>query len=667
MSSTYQQILDNQVYSALQIACIPPHEADRMVALRSLELLDSPPTESFARVTRLAAAALDFPMAFVALADETRQWFKSRFGTDGMSTSREMSFCSHTLDFHEALIVPDASRDPRFANHPFVKGAPFIRACVGIPLLTRDGQTIGTLCALDTRPRDLDEVDVDTLRDYAKIIEASIHAQELAAQADSLLHVAVQREALFRDTFEQAAVGIVHADVTGRVQRANQRACVMLGYAPEELADLSLIDITHPDDIAEHAKFLEQMAADRCDSFRLEKRFLRKDGDYLWSAFSAALKRSPSGEPAYILVVLEDVSARKHAEAELLRARDVLEAEVEQKTLRLRMSNDALKVQIKKVLDSERSVREVERRLRTIANNVPVLIGYWNRDLVCEFANQRYHDFFEMKPNRIIGMTLEKLVGEIEFARMQPQLRMVFDGHTQRFERTHTRSDGEELRIEIQFIPDTVREAEIRGFSVLAVDVTAARASQQALEAVNNKLVNDSTTDYLTGLANRRVFSECSEAAWKRFKKSGEVCALILLDLDDFKRVNDEHGHSVGDDVLRAVGRLLKAQLRGQRDIAARLGGEEFAILCFGEMDEELASQIAERLRARICRESVDTGKGFLEFTASFGLALSHGADFGWKDIYARADAALYQAKAAGKNQVRFGAAAQPVCKALST
>ena len=119
--------------------------------------------------------------------------------------------------------------------------------------------------------------------------------------------------------------------------------------------------------------------------------------------------------------------------------------------------------------------------------------------------------------------------------------------------------------------------------------------------------------------------------------------------------MNDQYGHEIGDQVLGVLGRVLREQMRDLKDLAARLGGEEFGVLCFGELNEELLCQLAERLRGRICAEIVHTQKGALAVTCSFGVASSCAEDLDWKAIYARADAALYEAKFSGKNRVVFG------------
>jgi GAF domain-containing protein len=163
---------------------LPVNEAQRLTALRCSGLLDSAPSESFDRITWLTAEILDVPIALVSLVDANRQWFKSRVGLDASETPREVSFCAHAVHSRELLNVPDATRDPRFAGNPLVTGVPHIRAYVGVPLLSRDGHAIGTLCAIDTRPRSFFERHLKALTHLARILEDTIHAGELAMAAE---------------------------------------------------------------------------------------------------------------------------------------------------------------------------------------------------------------------------------------------------------------------------------------------------------------------------------------------------------------------------------------------------------------------------------------------------------------------------------------------------
>ncbi|HUO18164.1 MAG TPA: GGDEF domain-containing protein [Steroidobacteraceae bacterium] len=322
---------------------------------------------------------------------------------------------------------------------------------------------------------------------------------------------------------------------------------------------------------------------------------------------------------------------------------------------RLDAHNRALRGRIKRALGSVRALRAANKRLQIIAGRVPALIGYWNRELRCEFANEAYREWYGLDPDRIVGMRMPELLGEQIFALNEPYARAALEGREQRFERTLTKADGSEVQVDARYMPDIDEHGQVTGFVVLVTDITALRQAQQALEAANAQLRSDSLTDYLTGLYNRRVFSQQSERAFAELKRLGKPYGLILLDLDDFKRINDEFGHAAGDEALRVVGRVLRDSLHGQADIPARLGGEEFAVLCFGDLSETSLHGIAERIRAGISAETLQAAARPFKLTASFGIALGSPADSDWKSVYARADSGLYEAKVSGKNRVAFG------------
>jgi GAF domain-containing protein len=144
-------------------APLPENEPERLKALRELLILDTPPEERFDRVVRFAADEFDVPVALLSLVDSDRQWFKSRVGVSLCETGRDISFCAHALHSGAVLLVPDALRDPRFADNPLVTGDPCVRFYAGAPLETRPGVRLGTLCLLDTRPRDFDATDLAIL------------------------------------------------------------------------------------------------------------------------------------------------------------------------------------------------------------------------------------------------------------------------------------------------------------------------------------------------------------------------------------------------------------------------------------------------------------------------------------------------------------------------
>lgn len=168
-------------------------------------------------------------------------------------------------------------------------------------------------------------------------------------------------------------------------------------------------------------------------------------------------------------------------------------------------------------------------------------------------------------------------------------------------------------------------------------------------EDSDRDLLRLATTDALTGLSNRRDFMERTEAAWRLHLRLGQPMAVVMLDLDHFKSLNDRHGHAVGDTALRMTGEVLRQSLRDV-DICGRLGGEEFALALPGSGVEE-ARVVAERLRQAVAALRFDSAQGAVGFTASFGVAAVCG-DQGVEQALSQADRQLYQAKAAGRNQV---------------
>jgi diguanylate cyclase (GGDEF)-like protein len=195
-----------------------------------------------------------------------------------------------------------------------------------------------------------------------------------------------------------------------------------------------------------------------------------------------------------------------------------------------------------------------------------------------------------------------------------------------------------------------VRYAALGSFSLLILVAFLFAGPIMRLLGDFRRVASQATTDSLTGLANRRTLDEELVLEWRRAHRVGDSLAFVLLDLDNFKQVNDTHGHPAGDAVLRAVGQVLLGGVR-QVDLAGRYGGEEFALV-LPETDLPGALKLAERLRAALESTPVELADGTtLHVTASFGVALKD--QLGSADeLVAVADEALYAAKGAGKNRV---------------
>lgn len=159
-------------------------EATRLAALDRLALLDTPPEPAFEALVAAAAERFGVPIALVSLVDADRQWFKARHGLDVRETPRAVAFCNLTIRGEGAFVVPDATRDPRFADNPLVTGAPGIRFYAGAPVQAPDGSRIGSICIIDRAPRpDLSAEERHALERLAAGVSAAIARRAAAAGA----------------------------------------------------------------------------------------------------------------------------------------------------------------------------------------------------------------------------------------------------------------------------------------------------------------------------------------------------------------------------------------------------------------------------------------------------------------------------------------------------
>ncbi|MEC5397255.1 PAS domain S-box protein [Uliginosibacterium sp. H1] len=629
----------------------PTHnEAQRLALLRSLDILDSDPEPAFDALTRMTAQMLDVPIALISLVDENRQWFKSRVGLDDTETPRSISFCAHAIHGTDTFVIPDATRDDRFADNPAVTGGPNVRAYAGVPLLSADGLALGTLCAVDDKPREFSESELKLLRDFAEIAQRELLHREAAVQARGVAEenerVVSDNEALYNASFEHAAIGIGIVGLDGRWMRINPKLVEILGRRADELAQLSFQQITHPDDLDIDLGYVKQLLEGKRDNYSLEKRYLRPDGSIVWANLTVTLVREDD-KPHHYIAVIEDISARKTAEADLHALHQQLEQRVKDRTAELQEANDVLIDAIHQRERSESLLALREAELRAVLENAQdAYIGIDEKGQIIEWNRQAERTFGWTRAdalNQRIDTTL------VPTEHREAHLRDMAE---------HARSGdarvlGKRLELPVQCRDGRVIPCEV---TITALPPTAKGRSYAAFlhdiserKEAERKLASLAVTDTLTSLPNRRGFEAQFKAALARARRRQQPLALLFLDIDRFKSINDTHGHGVGDAVLKEFAHRLRASLR-ETDTIARLAGDEFVVIIEGltEAGSTQAEQVAQKIIATVNQEMLLEGI-VLKIGTSIGFALSDGRATPDQVLH-RADQALYQSKAKGRN-----------------
>lgn len=280
---------------------MPVDEADRLEALRELDLLDSPPEERFDRVTRMAQRLFDVPIVLVSLVDSDRQWFKSCIGLGVDETGREVSFCAHAILQDEVFVVEDTLADERFADNPLVVGDPHIRFYAGHPLSEPGGHRVGTLCLIDVRPRSFSTDDAATLRDLAAFVERELGSQELRRMASALQ----ASEEHLSAVLSSVAEGIVTYGIDGTILSFNSAAERMFGLKAAEMIGRPVWSLVGDDEAAR----VQPMIADRAthgEKVQREASAVRADGSRFLVHVSTSELQGSGGE--VFVAVARDVT-----------------------------------------------------------------------------------------------------------------------------------------------------------------------------------------------------------------------------------------------------------------------------------------------------------------------------------------------------------------------
>ncbi|HEY0063178.1 MAG TPA: PAS domain S-box protein [Telluria sp.] len=294
--------------------------------------------------------------------------------------------------------------------------------------------------------------------------------------------------------------------------------------------------------------------------------------------------------------------------------------------------------------EAELALRESEARLRTIADTLPTMVAYIDAAQVYRFLNRAYDREFGRGDINVVGMSILDTIGAARYATLEPFIARALAGETLMYEEQDER-DGVERTMEVTYIPQISDDgATVTGFHVMRQDITSQKREKK-------RLLKLAQVDPLTGLANRAGFMQKLSLAMSENADEGRLMALMYMDIDHFKPVNDTHGHHVGDALLKAFSARLTHTLRAS-DTIARLGGDEFTIVMEKLARREDATILAEKIVSAM-RAPFELAEVTVMVSASIGLAYFTDGVIDPDALIRDADRLLYQAKQAGRNTYR--------------
>ena len=430
-----------------------------------------------------------------------------------------------------------------------------------------------------------------------------------------------ESETRFRNAMEYSAVGMAIVDAYGQWLQVNKALSKFLGYPPDELHQMTFQQVTWPEDLAQDLEQLDRLARGEIESYSLEKRYRTRQGEAVWALLAVSLVRNADGTPLYFIQQIEDINdlkksreANKRLMAEITETNEALFQEKE----RLHITLDSIREAVISA-DSQQNI--------IFMNPVAEKISGWKQ---AEAQGKSLHEVLYITQGDQ-GPRLENLYSD-ENLDSDIELNKVL----------HSRYGGS-FDIHHSMTPLSTQEGEHIGFVLVIQDVTESRR-------LLRQLSYSASHDALTGLPNRSSFESQLKGLLKSLPGGHQSHALVMLDLDFFKAVNDSAGHAAGDALLREIAGLMRSLLR-PGDILARLGGDEFGFI-LRHCSTEQALSASERIVDAIKHYEFFWAGRLHRIGASAGLTLIHNHNAQLAEVLVQADAACYTSKNNGRGIV---------------
>jgi len=418
-----------------------------------------------------------------------------------------------------------------------------------------------------------------------------------------MLGALVQEQERLRAIVDNAVEGIITFDLQGTVQSLNPAAARMFDYSTTEALRRSAGELLPEIDLARAGLTDEQPSLGQ-----LETTGRRRDG----TGFPIELALSQAlldGKPQ-LIAIAHDITVRKSA---------------------------------------EQALRDAAMELRLFADNVPAMTASFDENLRYRFANRHYAEFFGVDPASIVGKHLREVVGEDAYREIEANFMQALGGQPLTYRRVCKLQNGESRHIEIKLLPHFGEQEKVQGCFAVTTDITEHMLAEERIQRVAHH-------DSLTGLPNRLLFNDRLNQAISLAKRDSRRFALLYLDLDRFKPVNDTLGHTVGDELLQGVAARLRQQVR-ESDTVARVGGDEFTVIMADLPRREAAETVAAKIIAALAAPfELGSSKQRVEIGTSVGIAVYPADGRDAEALVKAADAAMYNAKQVGSTFLFFSA-----------
>ncbi|MBY4721840.1 diguanylate cyclase [Burkholderia contaminans] len=488
-----------------------------------------------------------------------------------------------------------------------------LRIVAACELTTPEGATFGTLCVVDDKTPVLDATQRTTLHDLATLAASTLARAIETVTLRERLGTVEEHTTLTTQALTESGTGVWDRNVeTGEIHYSPAWKA-LLGYAPHELSTRieDAYERLHPDDVADVKAAMLAHFEQRTDHYAVEHRIRCKDGSYKWiCSRGKVIDRDSRGRALRMVGTTTDITALRELAARLRDSAALVTDLTDQVP--------GLVFQLRQAPDGRRFFSYASAGVADIYELTPEQLAG-----SAEVVETRIH------PADLVAYRLSLHDSAVRLTPWRLEYRVLLPGQGLRWREGDARpqrtADG-----------GTVWH----GFITDATD-------RKHIEAELHRMA---TTDHLTQLSNRHAFMRQSEAALRAVRTTGHAAAVLMLDLDHFKALNDRWGHPVGDRALRHFARLLLAET-GPDGIVGRVGGEEFAIVLPGaDLDRALA--FAQRVQQRAMQARLMHEDQQVTLTVSIGIDAMRASDFGAYQPLSRADKALYLAKERGRNRI---------------